>query len=362
MWEGIVAVIIDKEAKMLINDAIDNCYDQNFSISTFLLRLLRIAEKIEDPILKFLVRLESIDVDTKENNRIRMIFKREMIETGITNEEFNKVYQSLLIDWLKRREVETKGDEVDSNIWGKAISSLEITINAIQEQNDLFIIPDKLAPIDTYNLNEQYTKLKTKNLELITQLKEILQRTKVFFFNYLTEIEAENESGKNKVNITEVTMPINNQIFIIHGANEAKWRELSGMLSEMDLNPIVLSEKTNAANTLIDKFEKYAKDCSAAVAILSADDLVEDKQGKQYLQARPNVWFELGWFYSKLGKDRVLLVYEEEKDNVIPSDLQGVVQLRYVKNVQEIYRPLSKEFEAMGIGRIEGSPPTSSRE
>ncbi len=168
--------------------------------------------------------------------------------------------------------------------------------------------------------------------------------------------ETKNKSGKNKANITEVTMPINDRIFIIHGANEAKWRELSSMLSEMNLKPIVLSEKTNAANTLIEKFEKYAKDCSAAVAILSADDLVEDKNGKKYFQARPNVWFELGWFYSKLGKDKVLLICEEIEDNVTPSDLQGVVQLRYGKNVQEVYRPLSKEFEAMGIGEIQGIP------
>ncbi len=95
--EGNDIVIIDKEAKELIRDAIDYGYDQEFSISTFLLRILRIAEDIEDPILKFLVRLESNDLDTKENKRIRMIFKREMIQSGVTNEEFKQVYESLFL-------------------------------------------------------------------------------------------------------------------------------------------------------------------------------------------------------------------------------------------------------------------------
>ena len=84
-------------------------------------------------------------------------------------------------------------------------------------------------------------------------------------------------------------------IFVIHGRDEAKWRELKDILkSEFRLNPIVLLEQPDAGcKTVIEKFEHYAQTCSYAIAVFTPDDEVVSN-GDTYLQARPNVIYELG--------------------------------------------------------------------
>ena len=39
-----------------------------------------------------------------------------------------------------------------------------------------------------------------------------------------------------------------------------------------------------------------------------------EKDGKQYLQARPNVIYELGWFSAKLTRQNVILLLKEGTD------------------------------------------------
>jgi hypothetical protein len=56
-------------------------------------------------------------------------------------------------------------------------------------------------------------------------------------------------------------------IFIIHGRNEAKWRELKDILqSQFRLNPIVLLEQADEGSiTVIEKFERHAQTCSVSL-------------------------------------------------------------------------------------------------
>ena len=70
--------------------------------------------------------------------------------------------------------------------------------------------------------------------------------------------------------------------------------------------------------TLIDKFEREAKSASYAFVLLTPDDIVEKENGK-YIQARPNVLFELGWFCGKLGRDKVCII--KRQGTQIPTDL-----------------------------------------
>lgn len=92
----------------------------------------------------------------------------------------------------------------------------------------------------------------------------------------------------------------NKKVFIIHGHNEAKWRELEKILNKLHLEPIILGENPDhGATTIIEKFEHYASQCVYAIAVFTPDDQVE-KNGKMYLQARPNVMFEVGWFCGRL--------------------------------------------------------------
>ena len=132
-------------------------------------------------------------------------------------------------------------------------------------------------------------------------------------------------------------------VFVIHGHNEARRRQLKEMLVGLQLRPIVLEDEvTGGAATVIEKFENLAPKCEYAIAIFTKDDLVE-KEGRKYFQARPNVMYEVGWFAASLGRSRVLLLLEEGVDMF--SDLQGVLQLRFAKSLDECYRRIEMELK-----------------
>jgi len=140
---------------------------------------------------------------------------------------------------------------------------------------------------------------------------------------------------------------IKENVFIIHGRDEAKWRELKDILErEFKLTPVILSEKPDTGRTVIEKFEKYAKSCSCAVAIFTPDDEVVSN-GEKYLQARPNVIYELGWFCGYLGREKVILLLKE--GTTIFSDFGGIVQKRFVKCVAEKANEIRKDLEQMNI-------------
>jgi predicted nucleotide-binding protein len=137
-------------------------------------------------------------------------------------------------------------------------------------------------------------------------------------------------------------------LFIIHGRDEAKWRELKDIvLTEFRLNPIILRQQPNAgAETVIEKFERYAETCSYAIAVFTPDDEVQS-DGGSYLQARPNVIYELGWFCGRLGRGNVMLLLREGTSMF--SDFGGILQHRFKVNVAENLMEMRKDLEAAGV-------------
>ena len=137
-------------------------------------------------------------------------------------------------------------------------------------------------------------------------------------------------------------------VFIIHGKDEAKWRELKEIVrDEFRLNPIILQEQPDAGcKTLIEKFEYYANECSYAIAVFTPDD--EVNTGKEtYLQARPNVIYELGWFCGRLGRECVMLLLKEETS--VFSDFGGIIQKRFQKDIREKLSEIKKDLVTGGV-------------
>ena len=136
-------------------------------------------------------------------------------------------------------------------------------------------------------------------------------------------------------------------IFIIHGREEAKWRELKDILkNDLGLNPIVLKDQPDIGKTLIEKFEHYAQTCSYAIAVFTPDDEVKS-DGETYLQTRPNVIYELGWFCGRLGRSSTMLLLKEGTS--IFSDFGGIIQKRFLKNISEKTAEIKKDLIAAGI-------------
>ena len=141
---------------------------------------------------------------------------------------------------------------------------------------------------------------------------------------------------------------VRENVFIIHGRDEAKWRELKDIIEdEFGLNPIVLVEQPDVGcKTVIEKFEHYAPTCSYAIAVFTPDDEVTAECGT-YLQARPNVIYELGWFCGNLGRSRAMLLLK--RGTSVFSDFGGIIEKRFVQNVSEKTSDIRKELVAAGI-------------
>jgi predicted nucleotide-binding protein len=137
-------------------------------------------------------------------------------------------------------------------------------------------------------------------------------------------------------------------VFVIHGRDEAKWRELKDILrTEFRLNPIILLEQPDAGcKTVIEKFEHYAQTCSYAIAVFTPDDEVTSGNDK-YLQARPNVIYELGWFCGRLGRSGAMLLLKEGTS--LFSDFGGIIQKRFTQNISERVSEIKRDLVTAGV-------------
>lgn len=136
--------------------------------------------------------------------------------------------------------------------------------------------------------------------------------------------------------------------FIVHGRDEAAKLALKGFLQErlgFD-KPVILHEQSNLGRTIIEKFEREARDVDLVFVLLTPDDLPTspDATNDEKRRARQNVIFELGWFYGKLQRTtgRVLLL--AKKPIELPSDIAGLIYIDITNGIdaagEEIRRQL----------------------
>jgi len=143
--------------------------------------------------------------------------------------------------------------------------------------------------------------------------------------------------------------PGGDKVFIIHGHAEDKWRELRDLLEDklgLKGRVVVLKEEASQTKTVIQKFEEHAKQCCYGFALLTPDDKVK-KQDEAYRQARPNVIFEIGWFYGRFGPSRLCIL--KRAGTEIPSDLGGMVTLEFNEAVSEEFLRIKQELVAADV-------------
>lgn len=115
-----------------------------------------------------------------------------------------------------------------------------------------------------------------------------------------------------------------NKVFIVHGHNDAIKYEVARVLDRLGLNSIILHEQVNAGKTIIEKLETNSSEAGFAIILLTADDEGKAKTEEELKKrARQNVVFEMGLFMGQLGRDRVMLLFENGVEK--PGDLDGLV-------------------------------------
>lgn len=140
-----------------------------------------------------------------------------------------------------------------------------------------------------------------------------------------------------------------NKIFVVHGHDETALFRIERFLKKLQLDPLVLREKPNEGQTIIEKFMALSNQAGFAVVLLTPDDRGgrnAEPYEKQKLRARQNVIFELGFFLGKLGRKNVCALYNEGVE--IPSDYQGVLYVKFDES--DVWQTnLAKEMKMAGL-------------
>jgi predicted nucleotide-binding protein len=80
----------------------------------------------------------------------------------------------------------------------------------------------------------------------------------------------------------------------------------------------------------LESLETAVSESDFGVAVALFEDIVETARGDRKPTIRDNVLFELGMFMGRLGRRRSILVFPQQKNLVLPSDLHGLTPASYV--------------------------------
>jgi predicted nucleotide-binding protein len=162
----------------------------------------------------------------------------------------------------------------------------------------------------------------------------------------LLETELSLQSSAHTATTSEV--PVGNEIFLVHGHDEAVLQSAARFLEKLDLSVTILREKPNQGRTIIEKFMDYGE-VGFAVILLTPDDRggkISEPYEAQQPRARQNVILELVFFLGKIGRKRVCALYRQGVE--IPSDYQGVAFVQ-LDDAGAWKLALAKEIKAAGI-------------
>jgi predicted nucleotide-binding protein len=126
---------------------------------------------------------------------------------------------------------------------------------------------------------------------------------------------------------TSLAVDESGPIFLVHGHSRAILYETVRVVERATgREVVVLREQPNAGRTILEKFEKHAAGAAYAVVLLTADDEGGPTSGADRRpRGRQNVIFELGFFFGKLGRDRVAVLLDEGVEE--PSDINGLTYI-----------------------------------
>jgi predicted nucleotide-binding protein len=157
----------------------------------------------------------------------------------------------------------------------------------------------------------------------------------------------ESSAEKAKVAASAADSPLGTKVLIVHGHDGSTKLEVAEFIQRITgERPVILHEQPSyGSRTIIEKFEANAAEAGFAVILLTADDIGGVKGSTDLKhRARQNVVLEFGYFMGKLGRGRVVALYE--KDVELPSDVLGVLYMPLSGNWKV---DLAKELHAAEI-------------
>lgn len=215
----------------------------------------------------------------------------------------------------------------------KLLSRLQLFDNTlmvdeyIKFSSNIYVSPYGPAPSFSDKLNRTQREMDSS----INSLEEIL-----------AQLEIPDEPSENP------PRTFGNEVFIVHGHDEAAKHAVARFVAKFDIEPIILDEQVNKGQTIIDKFEEHADKAGFAIVLLTPDDVgtSKDETDDPKPRARQNVILELGYFLCGLGRERVCVLYKEGIE--LPSDIHGILYL-LMDNSDGWQLKLGQEMQAVGL-------------
>src|SRR5690625_70922 len=340
------------DVQLLVKQAIDDLDNDSTNLAIVINKCLRIAYALDDPKAVYAFKLESSGYENKTyNNQIKSEFTKSVLRKYDDYDLAKRWQFEIAEDYIVRRSVRMLNSDNSINqepmVKGLSIAEIESEISNMRLTLTRNTVPEGLASLDLYYAQNSKSKLDSLLIFQLREAESLIAKVKNYVYLYLVEIEGLGSQGGAHMGLEK---GINKKVFIIHGHDEARRRELEDILqNDFNLEPIVLEDQpSRGSSTIIDKFEFYASDCSYAIALFTPDDVIE-KDGQRYFQARPNVLYEIGWFSSYLSRQRVLMLLQDGKDMEMFSDFDGVIQQRFKYKVTELFKPIQQELKYVGM-------------
>ncbi len=141
------------------------------------------------------------------------------------------------------------------------------------------------------------------------------------------------------------------RLLIIHGRSGD--RDLLKVHLESVLHlpdPVILANHVTPGEVLPVKFEDLASSVDGAIALVTPDDIgsLADGVSTPENRARQNVWIEVGWFWGRMGRRRVLTLRRGKVE--IPSDLHGMENYEYTSKPDDCAPQIQAFVEQLARG------------
>ncbi len=139
-----------------------------------------------------------------------------------------------------------------------------------------------------------------------------------------------------------------NEVFIVHGHDDEAKETVARFVENFGIEATILHEQANRGQTIPEKFEEHAGEAGFAIILLTPDDVgaSKDETDAPKPRARQNVVLELGYFWGRLGRGRVCVLYKGGVE--LPSDMQGLLYVPM--DISEGWKlKLAREMKQAGL-------------
>ena len=226
----------------------------------------------------------------------------------------------------------TLPEEVEYVPYSEYVTAVERILSSGVKISSSFIMEEKLKG-HRKNLDASISSLESirDRLELYDEPSEMLQSI----------------SGNEGVSAMPQSIS-GSEVFIVHGHDDEAKETVARFVENFGIEATILHEQANRGQTIPEKFEEHASEAAFAIILLTPDDVGASKDERDNLKprARQNVVLELGYFWGRLGRERVCVLYKEGVE--LPSDMQGLLYVPM--DISEGWKlKLAREMKQAGL-------------